>query len=210
VIYGFEANWEFYQDVRRNFSLGHEEIRYNLDSQYFGSVLSRLIEARSSLVGTRAWLVWLGYGCFAANLVFLWINRCRWKCNDEVIMAILFLSLPFLLETSWPHYFVCLPFCQTTVLINLLIQRDSTTLADSLAGWSLLTPYLYFLLYISILFSSIFFFQLMPSFASYGRNGFLLWANLFLIVCLYGIAFRSHATARASNPAPSTELSTPI
>ena len=47
---------------------------------------------------------------FCANSVVVWWLHRRKIAHREVLSAAaLFLALPFVVQTSWPHYFVFLP-----------------------------------------------------------------------------------------------------
>ena len=191
AFYGIDGNWQFYQGIRQNLQRVQPRIGHSDASQYFPNVSSRYLERLTPLESTYRWLQWLGFGWFGVNLIYLWKNRDRFKFNDELLMALLFLSLPFLLKTSWSHYFVWLPFCQASILVAIWPTRGATAKPHNRHWLSILTPYRYYLLYVSLLLPSIFFFQLFPSFTNYVRYGCVLWANMLLMFCIYSIRSRT-------------------
>lgn len=184
--FGLAANLAFYRSVNEN--MHHASSTWmltNIDSQYFASVISRLLDSRIPLATTRPWLVGLGLAWFVGHLVLLW--RYHHTLSDEHIFALLFLSLPFLLETSWPHYFVFLPFCQTAVLLSRFPSPSSPQASHPTLRFALFTIH-YSLL---TLFPTIFFFRLFPTWHDYSRYGFLLWSDLLLLLNLYLVMKRA-------------------
>jgi hypothetical protein len=100
-------------------------------------------------------------------------------------MQLVFLTIPFVLKTSWPHDFAFLPFTQAFLAWRLM--EGSTAAAESTAGkrshkgvavtWSLLLA--------SIVLSNIVFYGLFGDFTRYGFSGLLFWVNLFLLIAIY-------------------------
>jgi hypothetical protein len=172
----------------------------DINSQYFASVLYRqtprgakemspLQEAtvrtpqerqealRRQMAGPQrpgpAWpaLRVLGYVLFAGQVLLLFFVL-RWRTPDELPLAFVFLfaSIPLVVETSWPHYFVFLPFCQATVYA--LLQRAPRRARR--AGLALLVP--------SMVLSSAVFFQVLGDWRQYSRWGVLLLADGLLLL----------------------------
>lgn len=90
----------------------------------------------------------------------------------------IFLAIPFVIKTSWPHYFVYLPLCQVAVLFYY---------ASFFRILPLLGKGLIMLPVISIVLSSAFFFNVFDNWSIYNANGFLFISNLLLLVALYFI-----------------------
>jgi hypothetical protein len=155
----------------------------NYNSQHFPHVILRLVEATgyNALVYLPL-LRWISYGIAAANLglIFL-IQRSRLPHADLWIFHILFLSIPFLLKTSWPVDLVYMPFAQS-LLVWKLLEGDKTL------SWKRPLParkVASLLLLASIVISNIIFFNLIGDRVAYGSVGFIFWADLLLLVVSY-------------------------
>ena len=140
----------------------------NPHSQYFPHLFLRL-------TGTSALLpvlTLIAYIVAAANmgLIFL-VQRAHLRHADLWSFQIVFLTIPFVLKTSWPHDFVFIPFTQVLMVWHLWEGAKKTLTL--------------FLLLPSIVFSNIVFFNFFGSFTNYGFLGFLFWANLLLLIALY-------------------------
>jgi len=77
-------------------------------------------------VGVRAVLVACGGAAAALNA---WLVLGLWRRGGEGVAAWTFVlvaaTVPFVVPTSWPHYFSHLPFCQVFVLHRLLADGAS-------------------------------------------------------------------------------------
>jgi hypothetical protein len=171
LLLGPQTNLRFTLTVSERINHGLTTwIPEDLNAQYMASVLTRLFP----LSGPYR-LLWRlgGYAVFGLNLLVL-IRLLKLKWRDEIYwaFALLFLSIPFLIETSWPHYFVYLPYCQT---LAFLAWRKEPRLSVRLwKGLLLLGP--------SILLASMPFFQFVGRWQDYSRLGFLFLANLLLLI----------------------------
>ncbi len=124
----------------------------------------------------------IAYGLAALNmgLVFL-IQRAHLPNANLWSVHILFLSIPFLLPTSWPVDLVYLPFGQA-LLVWKILEGDKTLSwrhplpARKAASLLLLT---------SIIISNIVFFNLIGNRTIYGSVGFVFWADLLLLIVSY-------------------------
>jgi hypothetical protein len=163
------------------------------NSQYWGHVVLRAAGSGLPAAGARTVLTlteWLGYLWFGVNVLLIW-RLYRREARDALLVsaAIVFLSLPFIVKTSWPHYFVYLPFCQGAILVQLArlgwMRRD-LSLVVLLTG-------------VSIILSSVPAFNAFPDWTRYNGAGMLFWSGLSLLVAQYGIL------ARAPLRAPSAE-----
>jgi hypothetical protein len=112
------------------------------------------------------------------GLLFL-VQRTRLPHADLWGFQLVFLTIPFVLKTSWPHDFMFLPLTQAFLAWRLL-EGDS--------AWQERTPRartaVTFFLVISIALSNIVFFNLF-GFVLYGFLAFLFWANLLLLIASY-------------------------
>ena len=89
----------------------------------------------------------------------------------------LFITLPFVVQTSGPHYFVFLPFCQATLWVVLGDARAHCL-------WRVL-------IVCSAMLTSGYCFALFSSWRSYRREVGALWvADAALLCSLYGLALR--------------------
>jgi hypothetical protein len=123
----------------------------------------------------RATLQYTGYGILALNLLLL-ASLIRMKQADEPAMAfaLLFASLPLIVETSWPHYFVYLPLCQ--VILYAGFKEDRQRWAKVL-GMSLLAA--------SMILSSTIFFHILGDWRAYSRYGALFAADALVLLAIY-------------------------
>jgi hypothetical protein len=170
----------------------------NPHSNYFPHVVLRLAGAAGHDVHAHLPLLRrIAYGFAAVNMGLLFlIQRARLRHGDLWSFQLVFLTLPFVLKTSWPHDFVFLPFAQA-LLAWRLVEGEKTALWTDIAGkpshssaWRERTPrasavVTVFLLLPSIVFSNIVFFNLLGDFFRYGFYGFLFWADLLLLMALY-------------------------
>lgn len=178
AVYGVAGNVEFYRAVAAKMKHAQGEwIVPGVDAQFFASVLGRLM-AGERITALRPELVMLGSAVFLANLALLFRAFRAPLLSEELKLALLFLSLPLLLATSWPHYFVFLPFCQAETAYRLVEQPGRK--ANAVAWFALAA---------SCLLPSIFCFRLFPSFLAYNFSGTLLWADLLGLAVVYYLAW---------------------
>ena len=155
----------------------------NYNSQHFPHVLLRLTNAMGFDI--HAWLPllrWTSYGIALLNmgLVFI-IQRARLPHGDLWSFHLVFLSIPFLLITSWPVDLVYIPFAQALLAWKIL-EEDKTLL------WKHPLParkVASLLLLVSIIISNVIFFNLIGDRVAYGSVGFIFWADLLLLVVSY-------------------------
>lgn len=152
----------------------------DINSQYFPHVVARwlFVSSRSGAPvsdSVRWILMLLGYASFLLNLTLVWAMQRR-NVRPMIALVLLFLSLPFAVTTSWPHYFAFLPFCQVVVLAYVLAGR-SRAKSSSVAAAVLLV--------LSVAFSNIVVFGLFASWVDYSGLGMLFAADLFLLVAMY-------------------------
>lgn len=129
----------------------------------------------------------ISYLIATLNLGFVFVvRRSSLPHADLWSLHILFLTVPFLLQTSWPADLVYLPFGQALMLWQLL-GRGVISPVDPLArrrfparkaaGWTLLAS--------SIVLSNMFFFNFIGNRVHFGSAGFIFWANLLLLAATY-------------------------
>jgi hypothetical protein len=170
----------------------------NPHSQYFPHVVLRLADATGHDAHAHLPLLrWIAYGVAAANmgLIFL-VERARLRHAALWSFQLVFLTIPFVFKTSWPHDFVFLSFTQALLAWRLLEGKKAAPGTDAEGRPSHVSarreriPHrgaavAFFLLLASIVLSNIVFFNLFGDPYSYGFYGFLFWADLLLLVALY-------------------------
>lgn len=198
LFLGPDAWFSFHQSVMATLA-DSDWIAGDMNSQYFPHVVGRWSEGFSLLYHTPSrGLVALSWLLALPHLVFLF--RVRRNATPEAAalsLALIFTALPFLVATSWPHYFVSLPFCQMAILTALIERLPQSRPIR----YALFTP-----IGLSILFASLPFFLLFPVWASYTEKGFLLFSNAALLPPLYAWALRIPAEGRAEADDPEEQM----
>ncbi|UCH83330.1 MAG: DUF2029 domain-containing protein, partial [Candidatus Latescibacterota bacterium] len=192
VVLGFGDTLRFYSALSVSFRES-DWVVANPHSNYFPHLILRLADAAGHDVHAHLPLLgWIAYGFAAANmgLVFL-IQRAQLRHSDLWSFLLVFLMLPFVLKTSWPHDFVFLAFGQALLVWRLLEQDKSVPRTDN-GGKRFHTKrpctrgvIALFLVVPSIVLSNIVFFNLFGDFSGYGFYGFLFWADLLLLIAIY-------------------------
>jgi len=113
-----------------------------------------------------------------ANIGTIWKIQKR-LTQDVVALStcLLFLSLPFVVQTSWPHYFVYLPFCQTAAFTQIMQNHK---IKKEFFPALVLTS-------VSCVMSSIFAFDLFLNWREYNSSGMLFISNFLLLLAFYQI-----------------------
>lgn len=115
-----------------------------------------------------------------AGLVFL-IQHGRLSNANLWSVHILFLSVPFLLPTSWPVDLVYLPFGQALLVWKILEGNKTISWKHPLPARKVAL----LLLIVSIVVSNIVFFNIIGDRIAYGSVGFIFWSDLLLLVVSY-------------------------
>lgn len=169
-------------------ALQHDASHMTLDpnSQYLPHVILRNLYPLIPLHYLSVMIV-LSTSVAALNLYFAYKVLTRDEAgtaDDRLVLAVclLMLSLPLLLHSSWPHYFVYLPFCQVALYQMVgerLVEAPRRIAIGLLAG--------------SVVFGSLPFFNLISALSTldtYGYRGFLLLSNLLLLPVVYELTWR--------------------
>jgi hypothetical protein len=197
VLLGFGDTLRFYGGLLDSF-YDSEWIVTNPHSQFFPHVVLRLAgttghDAQAYL----RFLRWVAYALATANMGLLFlVRRARLRHADLWSFQVVFLTIPFVLKSSWPHDFVFLSFTQAFLAWWLLeggktdLGTDTTRKRPPASVWGVPVPgartaVTLFLLVVSIVFSNIVFFNLLGDFVRYGFCSFLFWANLALLIVSY-------------------------
>jgi hypothetical protein len=170
----------------------------NVHSQYFPHVVLRLAGAMGYDANAHIPLLrWIASGVAAANMgLLLLVQRARLRHANLWSFQLLFLTIPFVLKTSWPHDFVFLSFSQALLGWWLLEGKGAAPGIDTVrnrldAGVSrqrtagLRVAVVLLLLLSSIVISNIIFFNLVSDFSGYGFLAFPFWADLLLLTASY-------------------------
>jgi hypothetical protein len=179
VLLGFGDTMRFYGTLLQSFR-DSNWIAANPHSQFFPHLVLRAVDTTVRDAQPYVSLLHgIAYGVAIANmgLVFL-VQRARLRDADLWSFQLVFLTIPFVLKTSWPHDFVFLSFTQALLARQLLEGGRAARPCQYRAFTSVL-------LVLSMVISNIVFFVLLGDFVGYGLLGFLFWANLFLLIGLY-------------------------
>jgi hypothetical protein len=179
--------WIKFEQARYAAVAGASWISRDVNSQYFAHVVPRwnklLLRASGIRISVPCIAV-VGYVIFLGNLALVWCMQRRQRRDEySLALVLLFLSLPFVVKTSWPHYFCYLPFCQTAIFSRLVSEWSPD------ADWGKVL--LLSLLFLSIACSSVFVFNLFPNWQVYNAYGMLFLANILLLLCMYIIIWNT-------------------
>lgn len=193
ALLGLEETRSFYAAVHARLAEVDAVALRDPNSQSLAAVADRLWGGAFLRLTGRAH-AWPGYALAAANLAGLaWARRRLRSQQDEWTLTLLFASLPFLLPTSWPHYFAYLPFGQAFVLCALA-PRGEPLGARAAALALLWLP--------SVLLSNVVVFVAFGPWQRYSASGCLFFSNLLLLAAAYaGLALGpARRPSRSSAP----------
>lgn len=174
------AGWmNFERTVAQNLS-GSEWIVFDVNSQYLGHVIARWYYLATGVVPSSLYynvMTALGIIAFLLVMAILYPLR-KLEAGEAATFAtiLVFLALPLVVKTSWPHYFSHLPFCQL-VVISMLARG-----LELLPRWGRIT--VGSLLGISIVGSGILLFNLVSDWVVYNFVGTLFLANMALMAAV--------------------------
>jgi hypothetical protein len=177
----------------------HERvITFASNSQYFPHVLGRLSIRIDPQIHGTVFLLSKGVSVLILilNAALIWVfNRRELDDPDWIPNVVLpFLSLPFLLKTSWPHYFVYMPFCQTALLVEAwrLTERRGRIMHTGLV-------------LLSVILANVYVFAQFTGWQVYSEYGMLLLSDMLLLVsfyALYGDRWRENLLRRSGPDCP--------
>ncbi|MEE3257802.1 MAG: glycosyltransferase family 87 protein [Candidatus Latescibacterota bacterium] len=179
------SDWWYFERAAVDSLPGATLLLDDFNTQYFPHVINRLgfplgYRLSESTVGI---LRFVGILVFLANSGIAWWLQQREVAHKVALSAtVLLLSLPFIIQTSWPHYFVYLPFCQVALWLEISAAKTSI--------WTL--RLLRMPLLFSVVITNAYFFALLPSWRLYNGMGLLWLGDVALLCALYGlvVAFR--------------------
>jgi hypothetical protein len=197
LLLGVEDTLGFY-GVQIDSFRDSEWVIKNPHSQFFPHLVLRLIDVAAQDMQTVFPLLhWIAYSIAAINMGLIYaIQRAGLRFANLWSFHLVFLSIPFVLKTSWPHDFIFLPFTQAFLIWFFWEKKKPVreiktwknpaqigTRSQSSSRSGMAAPFLLVLL--SIILSNIVFFNLFGDFVGYGFYGMLFWANMLLLVLLY-------------------------
>lgn len=167
AILGLPATLQFYQLLNAELAYALDWVLYDLNSQYLPHVVIRLFSMEPD-VAARGSLSLVSL-CICV-IVFLKMYRTTTTGTKTSMLSAsaIFLLLPMLINTSWPHYFVFLPFCTV-----LLLQHCSR-------------PWQKLFIVITMLLQSLLVFSF-TDYKIYSGNGLLLAADLLLLILWFSV-----------------------
>lgn len=149
-------------------------IAEHLNSQYFGHVLGRtfgpalLSDFTQATLRICAWIIALI--CYAKALA---LARLTGASAALRALCLVLLTTPFLVETSWPHYFAYLPFVHATLLSEVSqLPKSARARLLTCAG------------VISVVLASWPLCLLVGGWMPYNNAGLLFWANSLALISL--------------------------
>lgn len=197
ILLGAGDTMRFYGALLESFRES-DWVADNPHSNYLPHVVVRL--AGGAGEGVQALfplLRWVSYAVAAANTVLiLLLQRSGMRNADLWSFQLVFLTIPFVLKTSWPHDFVFLSLTQAILAWRVLGGERTGSSSGIEAMRSYKEKWLerirhgpsaatFFLLLASIAFSNVVLFNLFRNFSGYGFLAFLFWADLALLIALY-------------------------
>ncbi len=160
LLLGFAETASFYRQLFAEIDYARDWVAQDANSQYFAHVLIRLFDLDQNLRGLISLLGLVI--CGAVLLRMMWLLKRNGQLFWE-IFPVFFLLLPFLVNTSWPHYFAWLPFCG---MLALILSKKSR---------------LRWLSVVALLLQSVFFFMILGDYRPYSFLGTLLLADLLIL-----------------------------
>ncbi len=199
VFLGFEQTYRFYDALRIAYG-GFDWVLSSYNSQYFPNVIVRLGWTLGGHALFRiAWvplpqLPWLraiAWAVAIANMALVYrVQRIGIAHSNLWSAVVLFLTVPFVLGTSWPVDLVPMPFAQA-FLVWAIFSREAAFAPGSpgsdpgpapspvqraVSGLMVLS---------SILLSNIILFNSIGNYTTYGTFGLVFWADVLLLLAAY-------------------------
>ena len=169
VLMGPFDTWHFYRGTLSAFTTT-VFLAEDPNSQYVAHVFQRWWSLKPGGAGVQ--LASLAGYIVAAGALYLAFRAARRdrEPGGFHVFCLLFLVMPLALRTSWPHYFVYLPFCQA-FLAGIFVRRRSAMATIRLVA--LVLP--------SVILSSVFFFNRFREWSTYAERGYLFLADALLL-----------------------------
>ena len=179
AVMGPGSWWSFELATQRSLADAGWAVR-DINSQYIGHVLMRWLSFLGIKLGAAElrWLAGAGYVLFLLNMWLLWKTRPLQDAGDRRWLfgpVLIFLSLPMVIKTSWPHYFVHLAFCQMSVILMVRDMLPASFLRSAVTMLAI----------VSAACSSFFVFDLFPDWRSFSQLGMLFVSNSVLLIAVH-------------------------
>jgi alpha-1,2-mannosyltransferase len=154
----------------------------NPNTQFFPHIMMRIFHLDPARILVASILRFSGIMIAFFNVFLLWkINKLQVARDEILSAALLFCTLPFLIETSWHHYFIFLPFLQISLLLHERNKWMKTFVVCS------------------IILSSIFILNLFPGWEDYTKWGFSFLSSSLILLTAYLLSFESIMNKRKLN-----------
>lgn len=180
IILGFD-NWLTFEKTTNEAIINLGWVSRDVNSQYIVHVGLRwfnFIFDRPAGEIISGYLTAIGYILALSCIMCAWLlQKNTFSEKHSLSLVPLFLLIPFAIKTSWPHYFVYLPFCQTAILWYFFSSHDHQLKIHG--------KVLYVLPILSMILSSIFCFNSFFNWSIYNTYGLLFLSNLLLLVVIY-------------------------
>lgn len=171
VVMGFDDTWAFYEaSAKMSAKATATWIARSKGSQYMPTVVARVVAGQlSDQALTRSVLTWLSWAIALAHAGFA-LRALRKPWDSEPLWSFCFIAgaTPFLLPTSWMHYFVYLPVVQA-FLLSQILDRDRRPIWRTVAMLAIWAA--------AAFTSSIFWFNAVASPGRYAASGVLLLSS---------------------------------
>lgn len=178
LVMGWDRWRQFEILIRQILTTSHLGL-HDVNSQFFAHVLKRWFAVWAVYWSPShfQWFLKIGITILVLNTLFALITKIKALPFDWIFVVLLvFLSLPFVITTSWPHYFVYLPFCQMAVfLITMQICRLDVF-------WFL---GVIFLCSSSMICSNFLFFEVFANWQKFSQLGIIFLSNSILLLAVY-------------------------
>ncbi len=199
VFLGFEQTVRFYDALRIAYG-GFDWVLSSYNSQYFPNVIVRLGSALGvpgfiwspfREVPAPTYLRAIAWALVIANVALVFrVQRTGMRYANLWSAVVLFLTVPFLLGTSWPVDLVPMPFAQAFLLWTILNGNAAFVRTGPQAAPRSPLPPLQLaasglMVLSSVVLSNIVLFNYIGNYTTYGTFGLVFWADLLLLLAVY-------------------------
>jgi hypothetical protein len=176
---GYER-WRNFGRASKVVPLMDQEVVEDPNAQYFIRVLTADFASTFPRTTSVSALKRAGRAVALLNILLV-ISAGLLRIPDEsrrrLIVCLLFLTLPFVVTTSWTHYFVYLPFCQ------ICLTYEAARIVRRGNQWRMSTVWV--LGTVSAVLSSIPMMRAQANWLAYVTPGFVFYANLSALLAAY-------------------------
>lgn len=169
AVLGTSTTIEFYHLLHEEMNYALDWVAFDINSQYLPHVAMRLfgLEAEAATRGLLSL-----FSLTLCLIVFYKLHKLHSESEGryDFLLAVsgIFLLFPMLINTSWPHYFVYLPFCSIILLQNVATRAQT------------------FVVSLAIMLQSCLIYAF-NNYQFYAGYGFLLAANLLLLIVWFQV-----------------------